>query len=298
MSAGWQQLRFVLRASEIDVAEALLRLADAQAVDLSDPGDEHALLEPAPGSTPLWPVIALRALFPAAVELRPLIEILRDSVMSASDIAVAPLDDTWQSALAAPPRRILVGRRLALVGPEADVVPGRLPLRLHFGVAFGTGEHPTTGACLEWIERELPPYLRVLDYGCGSGVLGLAALVLGASAVWAVDIEPQALAATRANARLNRCEGRIWIGPPDALPDVEVDCIVANILARTLIDLAGEFAHRLVAGGWLLTSGVLENQVDDLVDALNPYFDDFAMETREGWVCLRARRAAQQPTRS
>jgi ribosomal protein L11 methyltransferase len=241
-------------------------------------------------------VVTLRALFPAAAELAPLIEILRDNVPSASQIAITPVDDArWQSALVAKPKRILIGQRLALVAPDADPVPGRLLLRLHFGVAFGTGEHPTTAGCLEWIERELPPKLRVLDYGCGSGVLALAALVLGADRAWAVDIEPQALAATLANARLNRCEDRIWIGPPETLPTTEVDCIVANILARTLIDLAGEFARRLVPGGWLLASGVLESQVDGLVEALNPHFEDFESSARAGWVCVRARRAAQRP---
>jgi ribosomal protein L11 methyltransferase len=299
MNAGWQQLRFVLAASDIEVAEALLRLAEAEAIDLADPDDTNALLEPAPGCTPLWPRVTVRALFPAVAELAPLVGVLRDTLPSAADIAVMPLDEAhWRRALHIGPQRKLIGRRLALDGPDGDSVPGRVLLKLNFGMAFGTGEHPTTAACLDWIERELPPNLRVLDYGCGSGVLALAALVLGAARAWAIDIEPQALTATRANAALNRCEDRLWVGLPEALPTTQVDCIAANILARTLIDLADEFARRLVPQGRLLASGVLEAQVDDLIAVLQPHFEDFVVVPRDGWIRLSARRNAEAAPRS
>src|SRR5690606_9424178 len=112
---------------------------------------------------------------------------------------------------------------------------GAAVLKLHRGLAFGTGQHPTTALCLEWIESSLEPGSVVLDFGCGSGILALAALRLGASRAFAVDSDPQALAATERNAALNGLERKIWVGPVDALPAFRADVLLANVLARPLM---------------------------------------------------------------
>jgi ribosomal protein L11 methyltransferase len=161
------------------------------------------------------------------------------------------------------------------------------------GLAFGTGRHPTTRLCLEWLAARPLNGRRVLDYGCGSGVLALAALVLGAESALAVDVEPQALQATRDNARLNGLETRIWLGAPHELAPIQADIVLANIIARSLEALAPELSTRVVPGGRLVLSGLLETQVDAVRDAYAPAFRDFAVATAAGWALLEATRARQ-----
>jgi ribosomal protein L11 methyltransferase len=180
------------------------------------------------------------------------------------------------------------GARLTLV-PAEETAPDAAALRLHMGLAFGTGEHPTTALCLEWLDRNVGTGSRVLDYGCGSGVLALAALKLGAHFAYAVDNDPQALAATNDNARLNGL-GSLWIGPPESLPAVEVDLIVANILAGPLEHLAPAFAARARPGCVLALSGILEAQAEQVEHAYAPFFEGFEYEIRDGWARLTARR--------
>lgn len=290
MNAGWQQLCLVVNATELPFAQALLELAGAQAIGMDDAAD-HALLEPAPGAMPLWPSITLRALFPAMTELSPLCEMLTDSLGGSPKVTIVALADAhWQTALRDGPELTEIGQRLALGGPRADAIPGRALLRLHFGMAFGTGRHPTTRMCLEWIERWIGPGERVLDYGCGSGILALAALVLGANAAWTVDVEPQALSATRDNARLNALESRLWVGLPDSLPDIRVDTLFANILADPLIELAPCFARHVRGGGQLMISGLLSAQLAAVETALQPHFEHFSATQSDDWVCLSATR--------
>jgi ribosomal protein L11 methyltransferase len=288
VSSSWQQLSFALKATELEAAETLLRLADAQAISLLD-SEDRPLLEPAPGTTPLWPAITVRALFPAQASLDPLARILRQRIASCEALTIARIDDAqWQAAMSSGPKGQTIGTRLALAGRDAAPVPGRALVRLNFGVAFGTGEHATTAMCLSWLDRGLASGACVLDYGCGSGILALAALALGAQRAWAVDIEPQALAATHANAELNDCLQRLWIGEPAALPDIQADVILANILAGALCELAPTFASHLGPGGHLVVSGLLETQQAQVHAALAPYFGEFAAEPRDAWICLSA----------
>jgi ribosomal protein L11 methyltransferase len=214
----WQQLTLSIDSAEAECAEALLTLAGALALAFDDAGDDP-VLEPLPGSTPLWPTVNIRALFPATLDLLPLCRVLQSSLSLRAPIAVQTLADDWRSA----PKEITprpVGRRLwiAPAGSAAAPPSGRVGIRLNMGLAFGTGAHPTTALCLEWLDANVVPGATLLDYGCGSGVLAVAALALGAHRAWAVDNDPQALAATADNARLNGVEEKLWIGPPEALP--------------------------------------------------------------------------------
>jgi len=161
-------------------------------------------------------------------------------------------------------------------------------IELDPGLAFGTGSHPTTHLCLAWLEAELPAGATVLDYGCGSGILAIAARKLGAGATDAVDIDPQAVQATADNARVNQVDLQAML--PDALGDGTYQVVVANILSNPLKVLAPMLAGRVAAGGQLVLSGVLERQADEVAAAYAPWLAMSVWQARDGWVCLHGRK--------
>jgi ribosomal protein L11 methyltransferase len=286
-----QQLTLRVAAADVPRAEALLEIAGAESLTLADAGDVP-VLEPAPNETPLWPEVELRALFVAGVDLQPLRGLLESACASATALRVARVDDDdWRKAARRGFTARRFGKRLWLASAEDPKVPaGLLGLKLHMGLAFGTGEHPTTALCLDWIDAHLAPGTTVLDYGCGSGVLAIAALALGARAAWAIDNDPQAIAATRENARLNGCAEKMAIGAPEELPAIRVDVVLANILAAPLVALARTFADHVAAGGAVVLSGLLERQVGEVTAAYEPYFESLAHSVRDGWALIEGLR--------
>jgi ribosomal protein L11 methyltransferase len=278
-------------AADVAQAEALLELAGAVSLSLGDAGDDP-ILEPAPAETPLWPGVEIRALFPLSTDLAAVRALLERSCESAHAFTTSSLDDEeWLAAArrGIPPR--LFGKRLWLAqAGDRNVPPGLVGVTLHMGLAFGTGEHPTTALCLEWLDAALQPGTTVLDYGCGSGVLAIAALALGASRAWAVDNDEQALIATRDNARLNSCEARIAVGAPESLPELRVDVVLANILAGPLVSLAPELARVVVPGGAIVLSGILSRQAPTVATAYDPWFERIETRERDGWTRIDGRR--------
>lgn len=166
----------------------------------------------------------------------------------------------------------------------ATPVAGRIAIQLDPGLAFGTGSHPTTHLCLEWLASELTPDATVLDYGCGSGILAIAARLLGAGLTIGVDIDEQAVEATRDNARVNCVTVDAML--PDALLEGTFDVVVANILSNPLKVLAPMLAARVCTGGHLILSGVLERQADEVSQAYAPWLKMHTWQARDGWVCL------------
>jgi ribosomal protein L11 methyltransferase len=283
-----QQLTLQLDAAAVATAEALLELAGAESIALADAGDDP-VLEPLPETTPLWPHVTLRAVFPADAELASVGELLR-SACTVRDVRVTVLRDAdWQAAIRQVFKARAFGQRIWLAPADDAAVPaGRIGIRLHMGLAFGTGEHPTTALCLDWLDTHVRPGATVLDYGCGSGVLAIAALALGASRAWATDSDPQALVATRSNAELNGAAQRLTIAAPEALPAVTVDIVAANILAGPLIALAPRLAAHIRPGGALVLAGILSTQAAEVTQAYAPYCTDFAQTSEQGWVRLAA----------
>jgi ribosomal protein L11 methyltransferase len=280
-----QQLTLRVAAADVPRAEALLELAGAESLTLGDAGDDP-VLEPPPNETPLWPTVEVRALFDAAADLAPLCRLLESSCASATQARIARVDDDdWRAAARQGFAARRFGKRLWLAPAEDPSVPSGLSgFKLHMGLAFGTGEHPTTALCLDWIDAHLASGTTVLDYGCGSGVLAIAALAVGARAAWAIDNDPQAIAATHDNARLNGCGQRMFVGLPDELPPISVDVVLANILAAPLVALASTFATRLAPGGNVVLSGLLLRQVDQVAAAYEPYFERLTHTVRDGWA--------------
>jgi ribosomal protein L11 methyltransferase len=285
------RLQLTLRVASADVAraEAVLELAGAEVVSLADAADSP-LFEPPPDETPLWATVIVRALFPANAEVDALCAMLRAACSPLGEIELAALPDSaWLDAARQQFSARRFGKRLWLSPPDAGSAPPNLTaVLLHMGLAFGTGEHPTTALCLEWIDAHLERGAIVLDYGCGSGVLAIAALALGASGAWAVDHDPQALASTTDNARLNGVADRVAVLAPEALPLIVVDVVLANILAAPLVELAPRFAAHLRPRGSIVLSGILERQIDRVAAAYEPYFDGFASTVQNGWARLDA----------
>jgi ribosomal protein L11 methyltransferase len=285
----WQQLSVRIPAADLPRVEALLRLAGASAIAISDAGDAP-ILEPDPDTTPLWPELTVRALFADGLALHGI-----SAAIGAAPGAAPMLETISDKAVEASLKQIVrpleIGPRLTIVGAENLPDSDERALGIHVGLAFGTGQHPTTRLCLEWIDRAMPPGLSVLDFGCGSGLLALAALKLGATRATATDIEPQALQASRRNARLNRLDASLRVVPPDAIAgDDRFDLILANILAEPLIELAPTFAARQPAGGLIVLSGILNAQIGQVRERYATWYDDLAASELEGWAVLTGQR--------
>lgn len=296
MAAGdlFSRQRLTLRLASADVAkaEALLTLAGADTIAIRDAADVP-VFEPEPGSAPLWPTVTLEALFARDVELEPLCKVLGGEFRGSAPTLDVLEDSAWRAGLTQTVKARAIGERLWLAPAESEETPSsRVGVRIHMGLAFGTGEHPTTASCLEWLERHVERGTTMLDYGCGSGVLALAALALGARYAYAVDNDEQAVAATRANAELNGALERLNVGTPQELPVVAVDVLAANILAGTLVLLAPKLARRVVPGGHVVLAGILETQAERVEAAYAAYFDELERDVRDGWARITGRRKA------
>lgn len=289
-TAPWLQLSLEALDHTPEQLEDALLQAGALAVTLADAGDQ-SVLEPAPGETPLWAHTCVTGLFDAHTD----IEIVKRQLQSFLHSPILPecrlsrLEErNWVRAWMDNFHPMRFGQRLWIC-PTAQEPPDptAVNIRLDPGLAFGTGAHPTTALCLEWLDGADLADRTVLDYGCGSGILAIAAAKLGARRVWAVDIDPQALLASDDNADENGVEDRIELTAPAALPPgLCVDVLLANILAGVLVRLAPEFARRVKPGGCLILSGILEQHAAAVEAAFN---HDFAFEParqREDWVLL------------
>ncbi|HVN99344.1 MAG TPA: 50S ribosomal protein L11 methyltransferase [Steroidobacteraceae bacterium] len=291
-SADFLALSFELRGLDAARAEAACLALGAHAITFSDAHDD-AVLEPAPGEVRLWPATRVQALYPADADAAALgAGLARELGLDADRIATQRLAGrAWEREWLRDFHARRFGRRL-WVCPTHERVdePGAVVVQLDPGLAFGTGTHPSTALCLEWLDAHLAPGANVIDYGCGSGVLGIAAARLGAASVDAFDIDPQALLATAENAAANGVDGTLRVHGDAARLPAHADVLVANILARTLCELAAEFAARLKAGGTVLLAGILAEQAEAVACVYASWFDMAACGGREGWVALAGRR--------
>jgi ribosomal protein L11 methyltransferase len=245
------------------------------------------------GETPLWQAIRLTGLFPADSDMD---AVLAD-LPARSEARVELLEDRdWSREWMQHYRPMRFGERLWICPSwTAPPEPDATNLFLDPGLAFGTGTHPTTAMCLAAVDRLIRGGERVVDYGCGSGILGIAALRLGAGALLAVDNDPQALAATKDNAARNAVGSRdITVALPQAYDprpwQAESDVVFANILAGPLASLAPQLCAFLAPGGTLVMAGLLETQVPSLAEAFAPFLRLEAIDQVDEWVCLGGRR--------
>lgn len=208
----------------------------------------------------------------------------------APDFAVRNVaDQDWVRLTQSQFDPIRIGNAIWVVPSWHDAPdPDAVVLELDPGLAFGTGSHPTTRLCMEWLERHLPTGASVLDYGCGSGILGILAAKLGSTAVVGVDIDPQALESARHNAERNHCVLDLHSAESftRVAPGAVYDVVVANILAGPLQSLVPVLTGRIAAGGWLVLSGILAEQADDVISAYVPHVQLAVVGSLEGWVAL------------
>ncbi len=293
----WQQFVMNLEALNPASVEEVLVRHGAQSVTFSDAGDKP-VLEPGPGETPLWSSTCITGLFEAGADMAGLMADLRAS-LELDELPEHRLetlaDRDWEREWLRDFGPMRFGERLWVC--PADSRPDQqdaVVVRLDPGLAFGTGTHATTAMCLEWLGSLDLRGKTLLDYGCGSGVLAIAALKLGCTRAHAMDIDPQAVLATRRNAEQNRVEDRLAVTA--SKDDIEgcFEVVVANILAGPLAELAAGIAEHLRPGGQLGLSGILSEQAADVSAAYAPWIEFDAPEFREqggqSWVRLTGRK--------
>ncbi|MDE2155112.1 MAG: 50S ribosomal protein L11 methyltransferase [Xanthomonadaceae bacterium] len=324
------ELSLTVRAAQQPAAEDALNDLGALSITLQDADaqtpDEQAIFEPGVGELPLWPTITLHALFDEHADRRGLTEALGELLpwlepdrLLFREVA----DQNWERVWMDQYQPMLFGRRLWIYpwnieppthdehGDDASVdrssTSMRVVVRLDPGLAFGSGTHPTTALCLEWLDGLDMAGKTVIDYGCGSGILAIAALKLGAASAVGIDNDPQALTASADNARRNGVAERLalylpqdfcgQIAPADPAPTAlahpctsPADVFLANILAGPLIELAPTFAAAAKPHAPFAISGILAGQQDELLRHYAEWFDELRVDRREDWVRISGRR--------
>ena len=269
----------------------------AVSVTLQDAANQP-ILEPGVGETPLWDSCILKALFPSTVDTDAVSLQLKTQLQPQlnPELRWELLEDKdWSQEWKKYFKPLKCGDRLWICPSWTDAPdPNGINLLLDPGLAFGTGSHPTTHLCLRWLDQQDLKGKTLIDYGCGSGILGIAALLLGADKVIAIDNDPQALLASRDNAQRNNiADPHLITCLPDAIPDNSLaDVMMANILAAPLIQLAGNISELTAANGSLCLSGLLETQIDEVAAPYLKHFDFDAAGIEDEWARLSARKFA------
>ncbi|MGH8036772.1 MAG: 50S ribosomal protein L11 methyltransferase [Stenotrophomonas sp.] len=283
-----------------DVGALAVTLLDADA----DTSNERAILEPGVGETPLWNDLVLSALFPAETNALALLAALEafDPGLEWSNASFrAVQDEDWERAWLDQFQPMSFGERTWIVPwnhelPEAAQAANAAVVRLDPGLAFGSGTHPTTALCLRWLDGLAAEGVlveqTVLDFGCGSGILALAALKLGAAQAVGVDNDPQAVIATNDNAERNGLQDRVQVYLPADEPQATYPVVVANILATALDKLAEVLAARVAPGGRVALSGILHGQEDELLVRYAPWFEQLEVARDDDWMRITGVRRA------
>jgi len=289
----WLELSVRVARQHAALVETLLQNEPVLALTMTDDADDP-VLEPGVGETPLWPSVCVTALFDGETPVEPLTRIL--SLVPGVDwphqVNFRRFENQqWERVWMDRFKPMQFGENLWIVPGESEAPAQALHvLKLDPGLAFGTGTHPTTRLCLEWIDAHDFYGETVVDYGCGSGVLGIAAAIKGAGRVICVDNDPQALTATRDNAQRNGVLDAIECLAPEQFSPQTADVILANILAGPLIELAPRLCASLAKGGSLALSGVLDGQAHEVAEAYADTVPNLDMRFVDGWVLLTGTR--------
>ncbi len=284
----WLQLTFYSTKDDAEKLAEQLSACGAVAVTMQDAADQP-LYEPPPGTTPLWQLTNVVGLFDESHDSEAVVHQLLDLCSGElPDYRSEMIEDqAWERAWMDDFKPMRFGKRLWIVPswsepPEPDAVN----ILLDPGLAFGTGTHPTTRLCLEWLDSHEVAEQTVIDYGCGSGILAIAAALLGAKKVIGVDNDPQALVATIENARRNHVQESITGYLPREAPDEPAQLLLANILAGPLLELAPRLAALVVEGGNIVLSGILPEQASEVSAAYSPWFAMQPAVEHDGWIRL------------
>jgi ribosomal protein L11 methyltransferase len=282
---AWLQIHIPSDAAGTDALQDLLSELGANAVTCTDAADQP-LFEPPPGATPLWQETVITALFESDTDPDLLRAAIESGIGTLADFRHEIIEDQpWERAWMADFQPMSFGQRLWIVPSWSEVPdPAAVNLKLDPGLAFGTGTHETTSLCLQWLDGADLNGRQVLDFGCGSGVLAIAALLLGASHADGCDLDPQALLASRDNAAINGVGNRLHCYLPEAMPETKYDLVLANILAGPLVELAPLLTGYCRPGADLVLSGILAEQAESVLAAYRDQFELSAVAQKNDWV--------------
>lgn len=295
----WIQAILEVPAEQTTEVEDLLMAIGAQAVTMGDATDQP-IYEPKIGTTPLWSTVTLVALFdaeqPLEFQMKQLAELYKTEYQQDFPSYKIELveDKDWVREWMDTFKPMPFGKRLWIcpswLEPED---PAAINLKLDPGLAFGTGTHPTTSLCLKWLDTADTEGKSVFDFGCGSGILGIAAMLLGAKSLVGIDIDPQAVSASYENAQRNTLDkADVSFHLPEDAPEVKADIVLANILAGPLVELKDSILSYLLPNGLLVLSGILARQAQDVANAYEQQCNIISIEEDDGWVRIYAQRKA------
>jgi ribosomal protein L11 methyltransferase len=290
----WIQLRVTTTEEKAEQVSDMLMGWGAQAVSFLDAHDTP-IYEPMPGEVIYWTNTVVVGLFDAEHPMDKVVNQLKQVSFFKGEpnFKLEQLEDKdWEREWMDNFHPIKFGKRLWVCPSWRDIPdPTAVNVMLDPGLAFGTGTHPTTALCMQWLDATIKPEQSVVDFGCGSGILGIAALKLGAKRVIGVDIDPQAIEASSANAKRNNVEGQIELYlPKDQPKDFQADVVVANILAGPLAELKTIISAYVKPGGLLALSGILESQAQSVIAAYSDEFSFDPIALQDEWVRLSAKK--------
>lgn len=288
---AWLQLTLEATHSNSDQLSDLLSQAGATSVTLQDAHDEP-IFEPPPGSTPLWKELLLTGLFAADIDIDAVLGFIKKHYGKLPTYTLNPLEDKdWIRAWMDDFKPMPFGQRLWICPSwHTPPDPQAVNIMLDPGLAFGTGTHPTTSLCLQWLDqcRVFQTPIEVIDYGCGSGILGIAAALLGATKIYAVDLDPQALLATQANAEKNHVTDKVQTFAVNTFKQqhqsLQCPLLLANILAGPLVDLAPMLASHVSPKGKIVLSGILAEQAEKVSSAYQQWFNIDEITQEDDWI--------------
>ena len=292
----WQQLKVQIKSDDSASLEQQMLERGALSVSYLD-AENQPVFQEEPGVTLLWDDTFMLCLFDDKTDLSDTLAMLRSNslVKNSEDLAIETFEDReWERCWMADFHPMRFGEKLWICPSwETPPNPDAVTVTLDPGLAFGSGSHATTALCLRWLEQASLQGSEVIDYGCGSGVLAITAALLGARRVHAVDHDPQAIAATRDNSdRNNIRQGIITACLPEALPQIQADMLVANILAEPLLNLSVRLSRLVRPGGSIVLSGLLQEQIPSLTACYQRWFDMAEPVSEQQWILLTGRRKA------
>lgn len=290
---AWIQLRIQTTEQAAEQVSDMLVGWGAQAVTFIDSKDTP-IYEPLPGEVLYWQDTTVIGLYDAEHPMQPVLDKLQQTSLFKQGLSykLEQLEDKdWEREWMDNFHPMKFGKRLWVCPSWRDIPePDAVNVLLDPGLAFGTGTHATTALCMQWLDQHIQADQTVVDFGCGSGILAIAALKLGAQRVVGIDIDPQAIQASMANAERNQVADRLELYLPKDQPELAADVVVANILAGPLVELNSIIADYVKPGGALVMSGILPSQADAVIAAYQHQFDFDAVAEQDEWIRLSARK--------
>jgi ribosomal protein L11 methyltransferase len=278
-------------STKVDEIEDLLISLGACSVTFRD-AEDVAILEPAPGEMPLWKDIEITAMYTRDYDEQAMLSKIKQMLPNHEVHCEKLISQVWERTWLEHFKPMKFGNHTWII-PSEFQAPDKNAVNIYLdpGLAFGTGTHATTALCLNWIDEHNLNNKTVIDFGCGSGILAIAAIKHGASKVYCTDIDPQAIESTLSNSEKNNALEKIEVINANQLSELQnLDIILANILAAPLMTLTETFSNMLKENGELIMSGILSEQTDEIVTKFKPLFVDFQIKIVEDWASVYAKK--------